>query len=257
MMKVLSVANEKGGVGKTVLAANLAWEFSRKGYLVLVVDLDQQRDLTKILFREEEIPRPDIFDLLNHQCSLDEACFEVKENLYIIPGSKNIKHYEFKKSETFLQEILAHKDLMQVDVCIIDNPPSTNEITLLGYVAATDVLVVTDPEMFRVENMGDFMEDLERVKQNFNPELRVIGVVANRVDKRRNLTKKVLSDLKWTLGETLLNTYVSNDVAIPTSIWQRKTVRELGWYTPAIKQLNKLADELEERMGMANGDGQA
>ncbi|HEY8910781.1 MAG TPA: ParA family protein [Desulfosporosinus sp.] len=256
-MKVLSVANEKGGTGKTVLAANLAWEFSRKGYLVLIVDLDQQRDLTKILFRGEEIPRPDIFDLLNHQCRPEEACVEVKENLHLIPGSGNIKHYDFKRSETLLKEILAHEDLKQVDLVIIDNPPSTSEITLLGYVAATDVLIVTDPEMFGVENMGEFLDDLASVKQNLNRELRVIGVVANRVDMRRNLTKKVMSDLKWTLGETFLNTFVSNNVAIPTSIWQRKTVRELGWSNPAVKQLKDLANELEERMWGTDGVGQA
>lgn len=77
-MKILSVANEKGGVGKTVLAANLAWELSRKGYCVITVDLDQQCDLTKLFYREAHPPKRDIFDLLNGQCNVNDVCSKLK-----------------------------------------------------------------------------------------------------------------------------------------------------------------------------------
>jgi len=248
-MKILSVANEKGGVGKTVLAANLAWELSRKDYCVLVVDLDQQCDLTKLLYREANPPQHDIVDLLKGQCKVLEACSKVKDNLHIIPGSKNLKFYK-RKGETRLRNLLKDEYLKEVDIIIIDNPPSTNEITLLGYVAATDVLIVTESESFSTENIGTFMEDLMGIKETMNPNLSVVGIVANKIDQRRTLTKQALNELRRVFGKDLLQTYISNNTAVPNSIQQRKTLRELGWSNPALSQIMRVSAEIEGRLGL-------
>lgn len=254
-MKILSVANEKGGVGKTVLAANLAWELSRNGYCVLAVDLDQQCDLTKILYRGDDIPERDIFKLLNGQCEVNETCFEVKDNLYIIPGSKDMKFFKRKK-QSLLNDILLNDYLAEVDIVIIDNPPSTSMITLLGYVAATDVLIVTESETFSTQNIGNFMEDLTVIKETMNPSLTVLGIVANKIDLRRNLTKKALRELRQVFGDVLFDTYVSNNISVPTSLSLGQTIRELKWSNPALSQLKKISKEVEERMELTHGNGQ-
>ena len=256
-MKVLSISNEKGGVGKTVFAANLAWELARKGYLVVTIDLDQQTDLTKLFYREERLVPLDIYDVLVGECTVSEACYMVTDNLYLIPGSRNIKHFDLKHSETLLKEALQANDLDIVDIVIIDHPPSTSEATLLGHVASSYVLVVTDTEEFSVDNIGNFLDDLTRIKETMNPDLKVLGVVANRVDLHRNLTKLVLKELQQTFGNNFFKTYVSNNTAIPSSVRHKKAVRELRLSTPVLAQLKKVADEVEERMGLKHGDGQA
>lgn len=254
-MKILSVSNEKGGVGKTVLAVNLAWELSRMGHCVLVVDVDQQCDLTKILYRGNDIPQNDIFKLLNGQCKVSEACFQVKDNLFIIPGSKNMKNLK-KKRQALLKDILMNDFLENVDIVIIDNPPSTSMVTLLVYVAATDILIVTESETFSTHNISNYMEDLTDIK-DLNPNLTVLGIVANKIDLRRNLTKKALREMKQVFGDSLLKTYVSNNIAVPTSLKHGQAVRELGWSNPAMGQLQRVSEEIEERLAMGHGDGQA
>ena len=254
-MKILSVANEKGGVGKTVLALNQAWELSRNNHFVLVIDLDQQIDLTKILYRKNESPSYDIFDVLTGQCHVSEACIEVKENLYIIPGSKNMKFFKEKDSEFFLKEILMDDSLSDVDVIIIDTPPSTSEISLLGYVAASDILIVTDSETFSTQNIGNFIDDIAEIKTTMNPNLTVLGVVANKIDMRRSLTKRSLAELRQVFGELLLESYVSYNIAIPTSLRNGQAVRELGWSGPALSQLKRVSEEIQERLGLKNGNG--
>jgi chromosome partitioning protein len=93
------------------------------------------------------------------------------------------------------------------------------------------------------------MEDLARVKKTMNPKLKIAGVIANRVDLRRNLTKQGLQEMKEHFGNVLFDTYVSNNTSIPLSISIHKTVRELNWYSPVLTQLAKITKELEKRMG--------
>ena len=255
-MRILSISNEKGGVGKTIFAANLAWELSRMGYLVVTIDLDQQIDLTKLLYREEMTGSPDINDVLQGKSSINDACVMVNENLYHIPGSRDIKYFDFKNSEMLLKQALQAEDLDIVDIVIIDYPPSSNEATLLGYVATTDVLIITDTEEFSVDNIGNILDDLAIIKETMNPDLKVLGVVVNRVDKRRKLTQISLKELRLILGDKLFRTQISNNTAIPNSVRAKKTVRELGWCTPVLSQFKKIAKEVEERMVLKHGDGQ-
>lgn len=223
-MKVLSISNEKGGVGKTVFAANLAWELAIKGYLVVTIDLDQQTDLTKLFYRSEQPTNLTIYEVLKGECTINDACYMVTDNLYIVLGSRNIKHFDLKKSETLLKEALQADDLNIVNIAIIDHPPSTSEATLLGHVAATDVLVVTDTEGFRMDNIGNLLDDLTRIKETMNPDLKVLGVVANRVDMRRNLTKLALRELQQTFGDNFFKTCIPNNTAIPTSVYKKKVL---------------------------------
>lgn len=255
-MKVLSISNEKGGVGKTVISANLAWELARKGYLVITIDLDQQADLTKLFLREAPEGYLDIQDVLQGICTIEEVCAHVTDNLYLIPGSPDIKHFDLKNSETLLRRALKAEGLEEVDLVIIDHPPSTSEASLLGHVAATDVLIVTDTEEFSVQNISSFVEELDHIQKTMNPALKVLGVVANRVDMRRGLTRAILKELEATFGMGFFQTRVSNNTAVPTSIHQRKAVRELIWSSPVLKQLKSIADEVEERMDLNHGDGQ-
>ena len=246
-MKIISLANSKGGVGKTTVSVNLAYELARQGLLVLLIDLDPQCDLSKIYYREKQPAGKNLLTVLQGQCSVEEACFSVRDNLYIIPGSSDMKHFQWKASENLLSKILQSDELKEVDVVILDNPPATSELTLLGYTAAKDVLVVTDPEAFGLANISDFLSDIEGIKDSLNPNLNVLGILVNRVDLRRNLTKQILKALRSTWGGSMFNTTLSNDTAIPSALMQGKAVREIGRSTRINTQIKNLVKEIIDR----------
>ena len=137
-MKIISIANRKGGVGKTVLSANIAYELSRLGYLVIMVDLDPQSDLTKIYsasVQDASGTTGTIFDLLCKRKSIEDCLMSVYDNLYLIPGSKELAYLNFSGIEGVIkEEIKDNPQLDEVDFVIIDHPPALNESTLAGLI---------------------------------------------------------------------------------------------------------------------------
>jgi len=124
-MKIISIANRKGGVGKTSITANLAYELKKRGFLVLLVDIDQQCDLTKVFLPDEKQGGvANIYTLLCGESSIGDACVEIEENLYMIPGSRDIIHFDFFKKANSLSNCLHGKRIAkEVDLVLIDHPP--------------------------------------------------------------------------------------------------------------------------------------
>jgi len=165
-MKIISIANRKGGVGKTVISGNIAYELSKMEYVVLMMDLDSQCDLSKI-YRPDGYEGNDIFHLFRQQCRLDDACVEVGDNLYLIPGSRNIVHFDFRGSEgIILLHYLKQECLKDVDFVIIDHPPALSESALAGFVASDEVVIVSE---FSVANLGQLLDDLAHIQEVMNP----------------------------------------------------------------------------------------
>ncbi|MFZ5651829.1 MAG: ParA family protein [Bacillota bacterium] len=255
-MKVLAVANRKGGVGKTTVAANLANEARRMGHLVVLVDMDPQCDLNKTYLRGGH-DGPTVLDVLREECSAEDACVQLRENLYIIPGSDRLEHFGLKRSEGLLRQALGSDGLGEVDLVIIDTPPSVNEATLAAYTAADHVLLVTKPESFSLDNTDGMLETVRHVQATMNGGLAVVGIAVNMVDGRRGLAKALHGQLRRAYGGLLLNSYISYDAAVPASQHKGLPVRELHWRSRAVGQFRDLSLEVLERMGMLGGDGQA
>lgn len=256
-MKTISIANRKGGIGKTTLAVNISYELSRLGYQVVIVDLDGQCDLTRIYYPGISTDEDDIWDLLTQRCDIEDCIYEVYENLYLIPGSKNIVHLSntdeniLKNQIDRLENFLIYEK--NIDFVIFDHPPNINEAALLGFVASEEVLIVLEPESLCVHNIGDLLSDLESIKREMNPNLHILGMVINRVDMRRNLTEKMVETIRATFREELFDTYISNNTAIPTSLHEGVPVRKLKWRGRSIRQFSSLTDEIIERV-IGNGD---
>ena len=160
-MKIISIANRKGGVGKTVLSANIAYELSRLGYLVIMVDLDPQSYLTKIYSSNAEASAGTIFDLLCKRKSIEDCLMSVYDNLYLIPGSKELAYLNFSGIEGVIkEEIKDNPQLDEVDFVIMDHPPALNESTLAGLIASDEVLVVSDAEIFGMTNLDDLFRSI-------------------------------------------------------------------------------------------------
>jgi chromosome partitioning protein len=245
-MKTISIVNRKGGVGKTTVALNIAYEMSRKGLNVLALDLDDQCDLTKCLL--EKVEEQGIVDVLENRIAAQDALYTTYENLDCLPGSRDIVHLDNEGSNMTVQEILDSLS-DEYDFVIIDQPPNLNEASLQGLIASDEVVIVTDVETFSMDNLDDLMEDLVSVKSELNQKLRIAGIIVNKVDLRRNLTKKKLAELNDVLGDYLFEATISNDTAVPTSHDAKVPVRQLWWRSRVVSQFAAITEELLERIG--------
>ena len=246
---VISIANCKGGVGKTTLTVNIAYELVFQGYSVALLDLDNQCDLSKIYLPEDH-QGPTIMDVLQKQSTLSNALTEVEENLYLIPGSREIAQLNYSGSEHILQRVIAGIKKRNIDFILLDHPPSMHEAALAGYVASDYVLIVSEAEAFSVMNLSQLLEDIAAIKSAFRPELRILGIVMNKIDRRRNLTKKTLKACNEAFGKskTLLHTTISIDTAIPNAHALKIPVRKLHWRSRTVRQFSELTHEILERM---------
>lgn len=117
------------------------------------------------------------------------ACLEVSENLYLIPGSRDIVHFDFRGSEGALLHYLRNERLEEVDFVIIDHPPALSESALTGFVASDEVVIVSDAEAFSVANLGQLLDDLAHIQTVMNRDLHILGILVNKIDCRRKLLK--------------------------------------------------------------------
>lgn len=204
-MKVVVISNRKGGVGKTSVAANLANEIRKQELLTVMIDMDSQCDLTKV-YLDQNHQLPTILDVLQGTTTLDNACHEVRPNLYLIPGDQNLNNFNYQKSWMLLKTLLneSQEIMGNVDIVIIDTPPGVNDTAKMAFAAADHVLLVTNPETFGMENMGLMINEVNKIQQSINKRLSVLGIVVNKVDSRRSLAKNSLINLKAVVTEIIL-----------------------------------------------------
>ena len=215
------------------------------------MDLDGQCDLTKVYQPDAE--GPDILDVLQNKSRIADALVEVEKNLYLIPGSRNIAQYNFNGSEQALLRFNKYFSKKGFDFVILDHPPNLHDVALAGYVASDEVLLVCQAESFSVQDMDQLLDDLNAIKETFNhPELHVLGIAMNRIDRRRKLTNTILNECRSVFRKSILQTTISNDTSIPNSLHKNLPVRKLHWRSRTVSQFNYLANELLERMGMHN-----
>ena len=247
-MITISVANAKGGVGKTTVSVNLAYELWHRKHKVAVVDLDSQCDLTKI-FHPPDYKGPTIADALLKRCKISETMVAVEENLILVPGSREIAQINFKGSENALLRFSKVFEAKKVDFVVIDHPPSLHNVALAGFVASDHVLVVCQAEGFSISNLHQLMTDLNAIKKDFQPNLQILGIVMNNLDMRRRLTKRNIQECHKVFGKSILTTTISTDSAIANSLNQQIPVRKLHWYSRSITQFRDLADEVTAKIG--------
>src|SRR6056297_1656635 len=217
-VKVISIINRKGGVGKTTTTINLANEIARLGIKVLLIDLDSQIDLTKFFIKNNYLGILDtIQDVLENTCKASDAIVEVegKENLYIIPGSKDIDQtFRFRYSQKALNDKLKIEELADIDIVLIDCPSTLNEAVETGLYASDYAVLVTETESLSIENLKKTIAAIEEVNKKSPKELKVAGILVNKVDMRRNITKDNLDLLGNLYNKELLESTISVDSSI-------------------------------------------
>ncbi|MEW2918654.1 MULTISPECIES: ParA family protein [Ruegeria] len=218
--RIIAVANQKGGVGKTTTAINLAAGLAEAGSRVLVVDLDPQGNASTGLGVEDR-------DWTTYDLILDDAPLEavVQETeiggLLVIPATVDLSSADIELISNEKRSYLLHDALRQtsidqfeLDFVLIDCPPSLNLLTVNAMVAAHSVLVPLQSEFFALEGLSQLMLTIREVRQTANPDLRIEGVVLTMYDNRNNLSRQVEKDARDNLGEMVFKTKIPRNVRV-------------------------------------------
>jgi chromosome partitioning protein len=262
MGKVIAITNQKGGVGKTTTAINLAAALAMADMRVLVVDTDAQANCTSGL----GFPKGSVHKTIYHSLILNEPIANVihkteLENLQLIPADKGltgaaIELIDFPDREYVLKKLLA-PILPDFDYILIDSPPSLNILTLNGLVAAQSVLVPIQCEYFALEGISDLMDTIARVRRNFNPELSIQGVILTMFDDRTNLSTQVREDLKAYFKDRLLNTVIPRNIRLAEAPSFGKPIILYDIRSKGAESYINLAKEVlsHEKKGVGPGPG--
>jgi len=220
--RIIAVANQKGGVGKTTTAINLAAALIESGQNVLVVDLDPQGNASTGL--GVDAPDRDLttYDLLMDDAPLDEVIQETSfEGLHIIPATVDLSSADIELISNEKRSFLLHDALRQTamdrynwDYVLIDCPPSLNLLTVNAMVAAHSVLVPLQSEFFALEGLSQLMLTIREVRQTANSGLRIEGVVMTMFDRRNNLSQQVEKDARDNLGDLVFKTVIPRNVRV-------------------------------------------
>lgn len=218
--RIITIANQKGGVGKTTTAINLATALAAIGERVLIVDLDPQGNASTGLGIERRNRKLSSYDLLIGTHTVDETVVETAvPNLSIIPSTLDLLGLEMEISQQTdrafrLKNALASRQALEYSYVLVDCPPSFNLLTMNAMAAAHSILVPLQCEFFALEGLSQLLETITQVRRSLNPTLDIQGIVLTMFDSRNNLAQQVVSDVRSHLGEKVYHTLIPRNVRV-------------------------------------------
>lgn len=252
MGRIIAIANQKGGVGKTTTAINLSACLAEKGKKVLTIDVDPQGNTSSGLGVDKNSLIHTIYQLIIGQSTIDECIISnVFDNLSLIPSNVNLAGAEIELIGSTEREYILKKKVEAIkdnyDFIIIDCPPSLNVLTVNAMTTADTVLVPIQCEYYALEGLTQLIHTINLVKKRLNPLLELEGVVFTMFDARTNLSLQVVESVKNNLNQTIYKTIIPRNVrlaespshGLPINIYDPKSAGAEGY--------RDLADEVIER----------
>ncbi len=251
-MKIIAVANQKGGVGKTTTAVNLSACLAKLQKKVLMLDIDPQGNATSGIGIERGQIKQCVYDAIINELPLLEIIKESSvKNLSVAPASIQLAGAEIELVPTMSRELRLKKvleDLPEVyDYIIVDCPPSLGLLTVNALTAASGVLVPIQCEYYALEGLGQLVNTVELVKKHLNPHLRLEGVAMTMYDSRTNLSQQVVEEVKKYFGELVYETIIPRNVRLSEAPSYGQSILDYDPRSKGAEVYLKLAKEVMER----------
>jgi chromosome partitioning protein len=251
---ILAITNQKGGVGKTTTAINLAAAFASKGLRTLLVDLDPQANATMSFLDAHALERTVYDALVEPACAMREVILPAAKvpNLSVAPSSIAFAKLEAK----LIGELDSHyrlKDALdplreEFDYILLDTPPTLGIITVNALVAASHVLVPIQSSYFALEGTDDLLETVEKVKSRANPQLQILGAVITLFDRRTLLAKDIVEQIQRVFGDRLFETVITKSVRLEESPAYKEAIFSFAPRSSGAYEYYKLSEEILSRV---------
>ena len=219
MGRIIAVANQKGGVGKTTTAINLSSCLSALGKRVLAIDMDPQGNMTSGLGVDKDNVEKTVYDLIIGRATVEEClCKEVFENLDLLPTNIDLSAAEIELIGVENKEFIIRDEVAKIrgnyDFVIVDCPPSLSMLTINAMTTADTVLVPIQCEYYALEGLSQLMHTIDLVKERLNPDLEMEGVVFTMYNSRTNLSLQVVENVKDNLDQTIYKTIIPRNIRL-------------------------------------------
>ena len=262
MGKILGIVNQKGGVGKTTTAINLAACLALDGLKILLVDCDPQANASSGLGIQRDDNRNSIYDVLMGDAAAAQVLLPTEiGNLTLLPGSKNLTGANIELANADDRALRLRKALEQVqknyDLVVLDCPPALDLLTLNSLVAADSLIVPMQAEYFALEGISELVSTLERVRAAFNPRLTIEGVLLTMYDDRTNLAQQVTETLREFFKDRLFRTVIPRNIRLAEAPSHGKPVALYDARSRGAEAYFELAAEYMERTNIPNPRAEA
>lgn len=252
MGRIIAIANQKGGVGKTTTAINLSSCLAEKGKKVLAVDMDPQGNMTSGLGVDKNSVENTIYDLIIGESGIEEVLRkDIMKNLDIIPANIDLSAAEIELIDVEDKEYIVRNVIKDIkdnyDYIIIDCPPSLSMLTINAMTTATSVLVPIQCEYYALEGLSQLIHTVDLVRDRLNPELEIEGVVFTMYDARTNLSLQVVENVKDNLHQNIYKTIIPRNIRLAEAPSYGIPINEYDPKSAGSESYMRLAEEVINR----------
>ena len=249
MARIISIVNQKGGVGKTTTAVNLAAYLAEAGSRVLLIDFDPQGNASVGLGIDYKSLARGIYEVLvDPTLPLRDIIHMREDNLHVAPSTPNLAGAAVELVNVPRREYVLQDNLRDVephyDFILIDNPPSLGLLTINSLVAAREVLIPVQCEYYALEGLGQLLHTIALIKENLNPDLQVLGAVMTMFDWRSRLTEAVFNELYQFFPQKIFRSVIPRSIRLAEAPSHGKSIREYDKLSRGARAYRKLSQEI-------------